>query len=407
MSNIKIDRDVLKCAINNLNLNEIQATLESCGETIDTRDKKHEVVQNILTKLDNETLSEDLYLALKTRAFSINYNFYDGFFYKYNQENIEFNHELFIKYLIEEGEKENSSKQSNITFKHKFYNKNNNEEKNIFTFTFSRESKKGVYDYKEDGVKFLHNKIQANIEIYYDNGLVYIHSKNSSESTTIKTLLQSAINRLIIDKESNKTKLSLPKFNNKIVEKWSKDNKISVNGISVISIHMLDLLCEFEKEENSFSEFSVKRIYLEDEIIDTVNENIENFKISGHIFLGENLQNAHDVFQELSKGKKLKGFELLVNYQYEDLESKKEMVAPVLIRILQDSHYIRLSLSKEATYVRESILCEIYEKLKLVFLNKVNSKNIQNTAYLIEFINKCKEVNIEKSEEMQQPVEVY
>lgn len=407
MSNIKIDRDILKCAINNLNLNEIQATLESCGETIDTKDKKHEVVENILTKLDNETLSEDLYLALKTRAFSINYNFYDGFFYKYNQENIEFNHELFIKYLIEEGEKENSSKQSNITFKHEFYNKNNNEEKGIFTFTFSRESKKGVYDYKEDGVKFFHNKIQANIEIYYENGLVYIHSKNSSESTTIKTLLQSAINRLIIDKKSNKTKLSLPKFDNTIVEKWSKDNKISVSGISVISIHMLDLLCEFEKEENSFSEFSVKRIYLEDEIIDTVNENLESFKISGHIFLGENLQNAHDVFKELSKGKKLKGFELLVNYQYKDLESKREMVAPVLIRILQDNHYIRLSLSKEGTYVRECILCEIYENLKLVFLNKVNSKNIQNTDSLIEFINKCKEVKIEKNEEIQEPVEVY
>lgn len=406
MSKVIIDRDILECAIKNLNVNELRATLESCGETINIKDKKYEMVTSILNKLDEGKMTEKLYLALKTRAFSNTEDFYDGFFYKYNTENIDFNTESFMKYLKEEGEKENSSLQSNVKFTHEFYNKKHDEYNKIFSFTFVRESKKGIYDQKEDVVKFFHNKIQAGIEIYYEKGLVYIHSKNSSESTTIKVLIQSTINKLLIESEGNKTKLYLPKFDNTIVEKWSKDSKINVKGISVISIHMLDLLCEFEKKDNGFTEFSIKRIYLENEIIDASTEG-EDFKIFSHIVLGENLQNAHDIFVELSNGKKLTGFELLVNYQYDDIEYRQKLIAPVVIRILQNKHDIRISLSKEDTYVKEVILSEIYTRLQRVFINKVNSKNIQNEELLKKFVGKCTEIKKKEDNDIKSTFEVY
>lgn len=396
MGDIVIDKDILRCAINDLTLTEVQLTLEAGGIFVDRKDKKHQLVDKVMNLLEEKRLSEELYLSIKTKAFSSSTDFYDGFFYKYNMENVNFCYKNFMDYLEKEGEYENTSKQSNITFEYKFYNRIHDSKNKIVKFTFSRESRKGIYDYKEDGVKFFHNKIQANIEIYYDKGLVYIHSKNSTDSTTIKFLLQKVINKLLIDKNNGKIKLSTPKFDNTIVEKWSRDNKFNVNGISVISIHMLDLLYEFEKEDNGFSRVGIKRIYLEHEVIDTN----EDSRISGHIVWGENLQKRNEILQELNKGKKIKGFELEVDYQHDDEENGIEEVITVVISIVQDNNNsIRISLSNELVNVDNFILSEIYEKLKIVFLNKIKSKNIENTDNLKIFLNRCRSTNESKKDD--------
>lgn len=396
MGEIIIDKEILRCAINDLTLTEVQLTLEAGGIFVDRKDKKHQLVDKVMKLLEDKMLSEEVYLSIKTKAFSSSTDFYDGFFYKYNTENVDFCYESFMELLEKQGKDENLSKQSNITFEYKFYNRNHDSENKIVKFTFSRESRKGIYDYKDDGVKFFHNKIQANIEIYYDNGLVYIHSKNSTDSTTIKFLLQKVINKLLVDKNKGKIKLSTPKFDNTIVEKWSRDNKFNVNGISVISIHMLDLLYEFEKESQGFSRVGIKRIYLEHEVIDTN----EDSRILGHIVWGENLQKRNEILQELNKGKKIKGFELEVNYQYEDEENGIEDVIPVVISIVQDNNNsIRISLSNELVNTNNFILSEIYEKLKVVFLNKIKSKNIENTDNLKNFLSRCRNTNETKKED--------
>lgn len=396
MGNINIDKEILKCALNDLTLTEVQLTLEAGGIFVDRKDKKHQLVDKVMKLLEDKMLSEEVYFSIKTKAFSSNTDFYDGFFYKYNTENVDLTYEKFMDFLESQGDDENKSKQSNITFKYKFYNKTYDEKNKIIKFTFSRESRKGIYDYKEDGVKFFHNKIQANIEIYYDKGLVYIHSKNSTDSTTIKFLLQKVINKLLVDKNKGKIKLSTPKFDNTIVEKWSRDNKFNVNGISAISIHMLDLLYEFEKDSQGFSGFGIKRIYLEHEIIDTN----EDSRILGHIVWGENLQKRNEILQELNKGKKIKGFELEVNYQYDDEENGVEDAIPVVISIVQDNNNsIRISLSNELINTGNFILSEIYEKLKLVFLNKIKSKNIENTDSLKAFLNRCRNTDETKNDD--------
>ncbi|EGT2190514.1 hypothetical protein GM168_01515 [Clostridium perfringens] len=405
MSKITIDKEILKCSINQLTLNEILVTLENNGITVNRRDKKHEVISSILDKLDNDELSEKLYLDFKTKAFSTNVDFFDGFFYRFNIETIEFNPDSFMKALEDISKNENSSsRQRNITFHHQFFNIYHDENNKILKFTFSRESCKGIYDYRDDGVKFFHSKLKADIEIYYETGSVYIHSKNSSESTTIKALLQKALNKLITDK--TKLKLTVPKFNNTIVEKWNKDNKFTSNQISVVSIHMLDLLFEFENEENNFSEFGIKRLYLEHEVIDTT----EDAKISGLIFLGENLQERNEILLELNKGQKIKGFEIQATYNYYDCETCDENPLNVLVSIVHDNNNsIRISLGAESL-VPESILSEVYNQLKIVFLNKLNSDTIKNTDNLILFVNKCNDVhstNLEQSSKKEQRSKVY
>lgn len=390
MCTIKINKEILKCAVNDLTINEIRLILESHELNADSKSKKHELIDMILKKAEKNELSEELYLALKTKAFSTNNFFYEGFFYKYNMDNIDIIPERFLDELKIIANNENESKQSNVTFNYNFYNEKHIKERKIFKFTFFRESKKGVYDYKDDDVKFFYNKIQADIELHYGIGIVYIHSKNLTESTAIKCLLQKCINKFLKDEKDSKVKLIAPKFDNKIVERWSKENSFNVNGISTATIHMLDLLCEFDIESNNFVGFSIKRIYLEHEIIDTK----ENSQIAGLIFWGENLQDCDEILNEISSGKKIKGFDLEVQYIYEDIETGNENTSLIKISIIQeDNKSIRISLTDENN-CNGNILSSAYESIRNVFLNKIISDALNNTDDLRSFINRCKETKV-------------
>lgn len=391
---VNIDKDVLKCALNNLTLNEVKLTLESNGINVDNKSKKHELIDLILNKLREGNLTEQLYLAIKTKAFSTSDTFYEGFFYKYNIDNIEIIGEKFVDVLDGLSKQECDSKQGNISFEYRFYNENINIENKTITFTFFRESKKGSYDYKDDEVKFFHNKIQADVKIYYGIGIVYIHSKNLTESTAIKYFLQKAINIFLVDKNASKIKLGSPKFDNKIVEKWSKNINFNVNGISATTIHMLDLLCEFDNEDNNFSGFGIKRIYLEHEVIDTKDDS----KIAGLIFWGENLQKRDEILKEITNGKKIKGFDLEVQYQYEDIEKGNEVLTVLNISIVQENNNsIRIILSDD-NISNKNVLSSAFDSIKLVFLNKIKIDIIKNSEALVDFINKCKDVKENKGE---------
>lgn len=151
---------------------------------------------------------------------------------------------------------------------------------------------------------------------------------------------------------------------------------------------MLDLLYEFDNEDNNFLDFGIKRLYLEHEVIDST----EDSSISGLIFLGENLQKRNEILIELNKGQRIKGFEIQVNYNYCDLETYEEKIVTVDISITNDNNNsIRVSLSSNSV-AKSSILNDIYEQSKIVFLEKLNSKHIKNEENLTLFINKCNEI---------------
>ena len=61
MLQVNIDKEVFKCAANSLNLHEIQGILEEHNISSDRRDKKHELIDKMLSFIDNNTLSEELY----------------------------------------------------------------------------------------------------------------------------------------------------------------------------------------------------------------------------------------------------------------------------------------------------------------------------------------------------------
>lgn len=386
MEQVKIDEEVLKCALNSLTINEITSLLENNEIYVSRSIAKKELINFVLEKLRNNDLGEELYIAIKTKAFSISTSFYEGFFYKYNTQSIDFRPNRLTSLLESIACKESKSNHSNIEFTYNFYNEEINEKENIISFTFFRESRRGYYDYKDEEVKFFHDKIQADVNIYFDLGIIYIHSKNLKESSAIKPLLQKALNEFKSSDENKKIKLYSPKFDSTIVEEWTKKNQINKGKISTTTIHMLDLLSEFDVEDNDFCGFEIKRIYLEHEVIDTM----EDSKISGLIFWGENLQKRDEIWEEINKGKKIKGFDLQVEYIYEDVEVGDEITSKINISIVQENNSsIRIVLSDDI--LKKPILDNAYIAIKKVFLKKIISKKIENSDVLKEFICKCRD----------------
>ena len=106
---------------------------------------------------------------------------------------------------------------------------------------------------------------------------------------------------------------------------------------------------------------------------------------------GEDLQDCDEILGEISSGKKIKGFDLEVEYIYEDIETGDEKTFLIKISIIQeDNKSIRISLTDENN-CKDNVLSSAYESIRRVFLNKMVSNTLNNTDDLKSFINRCRE----------------
>ena len=163
-----------------------------------------------------------------------------------------------------------------------------------------------------------------------------------------------------------------------------------------MSIQMLDLLFEFENEDNQFSGFCMNKIYFGNEVINTKSKNV----IKGSIFYGDDIQECREIAEGIINGKKVNGFELLVDYTYEDECSG---IGPQLIQlpiaILQDNNNsIRTAILKDMPHIKDEILSGLYESIRTVFKNKLRSINIKNTRGIVQFIDRSREILKEEGE---------
>ncbi|EPY2277979.1 hypothetical protein ACXAT3_002731 [Clostridium sporogenes] len=387
---MNINKDIFECAANSLNISELRVILQENNIPISIKDKKYEIIDKLLASIDDNSVTEELYCSIKKRAFSENSDFNEGFYYKYSNDNIDFQYDKFFQSLGLEMENNKISKYSTNTFKYHIYNEVHDENDKLIKFTFSRETRSRRYDYVDKDIKIFNERIKANIEINYEYALVYIQSRNYNNSVAIKFFLEKVINNLRVDKKSNKVKLGMPKFDNEIVNKWASENKLPIKGISSMTVHMLDLLSEFEVEDNKFNNYCMKKIFFGNEVIDTKGKN----EIKGSIFYGDDIQECIEISEGIVNGKKINGFEVEVDYLHMDEESGVEPeIVQVPITILQENNNtIRIAISKEIVSVKKGILIELYESIRRVFINKLNSNRITNTDAIINFINRAQEI---------------
>ena len=269
----------------------------------------------------------------------------------------------------------------------------NKDEKKI-RFDFKRSKDKDYFDYDSKRSRIYKQFLSADIEINKETGLVYIHSKNITESKIIKTFLDKCFVEISLLTEKRKKVLSEPKFKESIAYNWYKDNLNDKCKINNITLHMLDLLFEFESNRNEFSNICMKSIYLKENTLD-LDDN--EARITDSKYGGYNLQLHKKIIEEINNGKRILGFKLEVEYSYLDEETGEEVATTVPIKILyQDNNNLRISISSECLITgKQDVLNQAYENLKELFVTKYISTSILNGDELSDYLIMLSEHNID------------
>lgn len=389
MSKIEIDRNTFRHALTNLTRLEVINILQSYNIRVDLKEKKEDIIEKLLKMLDDNEVTEELYTSIKGKAFSVNKNFYDGFFYKFEKNLCDFNLEQFLNELknIANGEEKREVNINNPEIK----------DDNLY-FTIEIISSRPIYDCDEDRSRYFKEKIDANISIYFSQGLIYVHSKNITENKKIKTFIQKVFNSKELNLD-NKIKLVEPTFNTEISDKWIKNNTdiIGNKNYSTLTIHMLDMLEEFNNGKNNFSGLSLKNIYFKNDTIEA-SEN-EGSLIDELRYGGQNLQNHHKIKAELREGKKITGFKFEVQHMYtdEETEEKKESILPIVI-IYEKKYALRISINTETVSAEMKILHQAYNDAKNIFMDKFKAQEILNTDQILDYLQDEECNNIKDTE---------
>lgn len=385
---IEIDLETFKHALRNLTKREIFLILQQYDYNIDAKLSKSDVIDNLTRQALNNKITGEMYYTFREKAFSVDNNFYDGFFYKIDELYGDFSIDSLYRQLII---KANNSKYDEKIIINLF-NKDNESMK----FNFERSKKRDYYDYDSETSRAYKQLLSASVEVYRKLGLVYIHSKNLTDSKIIKTFLDKCFiqTSTIIDKR--KKVLSEPEFKINVADAWYKksikQNKYKINPIT---LHMLDLFFEFESDRSYFSNVRMKSIYLKENTLYIGNNEA---RITDLRCGGINLQGHKKIIEEIINGKRILGFKLEVEYMYEDEETEEKVPTVLPITILyEDKNYLRISISSDClTTQKQDVLRQAYDSAKSIFVNKYVSNSIVNSDKLIEYLTEIfdQEINV-------------
>ena len=374
---IVIDKGTFRHALTNLTKVEIIQIMSIFGYTVDIRMKKEEFIEGLLKKLDAGEVSEQLYLAIKGKAFSVDKNFYDGFFYKFDISKCGYNLEIFLNAikLIADSTKDR-----------KIFVSGDYMHSDTLEFNLEIIKDKPVYDKVEERSRYFKESIDAKVILYWKIGIIYIHSKNITESKNIKTFIQKVFNSkdLCVD-NTKRIKLCEPVFDADKVSSWLEKNegKVEKGNYSEATIQMLDMLEEFNNK-NQFENVCLKAIYFKNEIADLDEENAYITELK---YGGENLQNHSRIKKELQEGKKITGFKFEVQHKYIDVDTDEEKISRLPVIILYEKKYaLRISISMDGVSVEAKILHQAYDDIIAIFMKKYTSAEVLNTDGVIGYL---------------------
>ncbi len=387
---MKINTDIFECAVSNLEVADLRAILTKFEISFDGKEKKYQLIEKLIQKIEDKTMPEELYLECYRKAFSEEEDFNEGFYYRFQSDNLVFNYDSFLNSLEAKICDNIKSKYGTNRFKYSYQNMEHDLENKKVTFSLSKEIENRKYDNVKGQVVFYNQRMSVGIEINYEDNTVYIKSKNYNNSNATKFFLEQVLNEIRSDKKGDKVKLSLPKFDNNDINKWAKENNFDITRISAMTLHMIDLLTEFQNIGNNFSGYEMNKVHFGNEIVDTKLKS----GLKGRILFGDNIQECNEVCEGILNGQRMNGFEITVNYLYTNEETGVENeLVPIPICIVQEStNAFRISSSKDTSCTNAVIVAEIYEHIKNVFVQKLKSKEIRNTENVIEFITNARQV---------------
>lgn len=379
MGSIEIDTTTFEHSLRNLTKREILLILQQYEWTVDEKQSKKDLIKTLMDKIQKDSLTEDMYYTFREKAFSINKNFYDGFFYKIDSRYIDFDINNFNTIIKKKAESYTGDINVIVNCL--------NVSEELLVVNYERSKKDWAYDFSERRSRAYRQLIKADIEIYINKGLIYIHSKNLTDGKIIKNFLDKCFKEINKEDKKSKKALSEPKFDDETAKRWFEENKDEIEfKINGISLHMLDLFYQFESDESKFSNVCMKRIYFKENTIYTGNDEAS---ITDSQYGGVNLQQHAQIVEEIKAGKRILGFSIDAEHYYEDEETGEEIATILPITVLyEDKNYLRLSISSESLVnnVNEMVFKQAYDDIKELYMDKYLKNCIFNTDKLKEYL---------------------
>lgn len=360
--------ETLKHALNVLTQNEIIEELEAFNINVDLEKitKKPELVQYIVYMFKQGKIKDEIFRAIRARAFNMSLDATDGFFLSFSDE------WTFSKEAIPKVMKEWNENNQDSIIKLEYFEEDSQQVK----MKISRLKERYVFDQKSMYSSIYFEEDKALVDIYFREKIVYFQTTNVKIFSSIRTVLRQFLTCLFEKKKNEKVKLLPPKMQQKLSITLSKEGDVAYDDrtINPTTIKLMDLLLELDNPQTNFSGFECTEITFDHE--DTDKKHMKS-RIDAQSYGGGDLLRKDDVKGLILRNRCIINVE--VKIEYNERISVEEVRKHIIIGGLRTNKMNGLRLYiKNSEFSLKRVLENAYSDLKNVFVQLYSQNSLRN-----------------------------
>ncbi|ANN31171.1 MULTISPECIES: hypothetical protein [Bacillus cereus group] len=365
---LEVDMKRMKTLSHSLNVltqNEILEELEAFNISVNLEKitKKAELIQYIEYMFQKGNIKDEIFHAVRARAFNLNLDATDGYFLSFSDE-WKFSETILIRAMTEWNEK-NLESVINLEYLDK--------ESQQVKVEISRLKEKYIFDQKSMYSTSYFEEDKALVDVYFKEKIVYFQTTNVKIFHSIKTVLRQFLICLF---ETDKLKLLPPKMQQNLSITLSKDGAFAFDdrAVNPTTIKLMDLLLELDNPQTNFSGFECTEITFDHE--DTEKKDMKS-RIDAQSYGGGNLLGKDDVKKLILSNRCIINVE--VKIEYDERISAEEVIKHTIIGGLRTNKLNGLRLYiKNSEYSLKRVLEKAYSDLKNVFVQLYSQNSLRN-----------------------------
>ncbi|EJS74561.1 hypothetical protein [Bacillus cereus] len=358
----------LRHALSVLTQNEIIEELEAFNVNVDLEKitKKAELIQYIVYMFKQGNIKDEIFRAIRSRAFNLSLDATDGFFLSFSDD-WKFSKEAIVKAMKEWNE---INQDSIIKLG---YLEEDSEQVKI---EISRLKERYIFDQQSMYSTSYFEEDKALVDIYFREKVVYFQTTNVKIFTSIRTILRQFLTCLFEKKKNEKVKLLSPKMQQKLSITLSKEGDVAYDDrtINPTTIKLMDLLLELDNPQTNFSGFECTEITFDHE--DTDKKHMKS-RIDAQSYGGGDLLGKDDVKGLILRNRCIINVE--VKIEYNERVSAEEVRKHIIIGGLRTNKMNGLRLYiKNSEFALKRVLETAYSDLKNVFVQLYSQNSLRN-----------------------------
>ncbi|AUO12208.1 hypothetical protein [Priestia megaterium] len=361
-------------SLRNLNHVEILSVFSSFGvKLVKTIKKRSELVKFIERSFQQGKLSEEIYIAIREKAFNPELNVSDGFYMAFD-EKLSLDKSQVISYIQLWNKEYKEFEENNVSYSSKIELIKYYPHKVILLVT--RLQDKFAFDKSSMYSTKYTEEHQLLVEIHFKEEIIYFQTSNSTKYKVIRTIVQNFIS-IIVEKES--VKLFSPKMTKRLSFTYKEGENVAEqhSNVNPNTVKLLDLLYDLDKEGSNFSDLECKDITFDHEDAKKKQKRLRRARINTQNYGGGDLLATDSVKGLILNGRTILRMEFSLYYNEETSpeEFKKHAIVAGINSNNQDGFRIYIKNNDNSL---KNTLNSAYIDLKDAFIANYANGNLRN-----------------------------